>query len=128
MAEVAVNGRRTVRVLVADDNELFAETIAWMLDQYEEIEVVGRAENGRVAVRLAAALQPDVVLMDLDMPLLDGIEATGALAGTDTRVVILTASAQDGDEERASAAGAVQFLTKDLPIAEVATAVLAAAA
>jgi DNA-binding NarL/FixJ family response regulator len=103
VAEAAVNGRRTVRVLVADDNELFAETIAWMLDQYEEIEVVGRAENGRAA----AALQPDVVLMDLDMPLLDGIEATGALAGTDTRVLILTASAQDGDEERAAAAGAV---------------------
>jgi CheY-like chemotaxis protein len=66
--------------------------------------------------------------MDLDMPVLDGIEATGALAGTDTRVVILTASAQDGDEERAAAAGAVEFLTKDLPIADVATAVLAAAA
>ena len=128
MAEVAVNGRRTVRVLVADDNELFAETIAWMLEQYEEIEVVGRAVNGRAAVRLAAALQPDVVLMDLDMPVLDGIEATGALAGTDIRVVILTASAQDGDEQRAAAAGAVEFLTKDIPIAEVATAVLAAAA
>jgi hypothetical protein len=79
VAEVAVNGRRTVRVLVADDNELFAETIAWMLDEYEEIEVVGRAVNGRAAVRLAAALEPDVVLMDMDMPVLDGIEATGAL-------------------------------------------------
>jgi CheY-like chemotaxis protein len=128
VAEVAVDGRRIVRVLVADDNEVFAETIAWMLEQYEEIEVVGRAVNGRAAVRLVAVLQPDVVLMDLDMPVLDGIEATGALAGTDTRVVILTASAQDGDEERAAAAGAVQFLTKDLPISEVATAVLAAAA
>ena len=128
MAEVAVDGRRIVRVLVADDNELFAETIAWMLEQYEEIEVVGRAVNGRAAVRLAAALQPDVVLMDLDMPVLDGIEATGALAGTDTRVVILTASAQDGDEARAAAAGAVEFLTKDLPVADLATAVLAAAA
>jgi len=128
VAEAAVNGRRIVRVLVADDNELFAETIAWMLDQHDEIEVVGRAVNGRVAVDLAAALQPDVVLMDLDMPLLDGIGATAELAGTDARVVILTASEQDGDEERAAAAGAVEFLTKDLPIAEVATAVLAAAA
>jgi CheY-like chemotaxis protein len=128
VAEVAVNGRRTVRLLVADDNELFAETIVSMLDQHEEIEVVGRAVNGRAAVRLATALEPDVVLMDLDMPVLDGIEATRALAGTLTRVVILTASAQDGDEERAAAAGAVEFLTKDLPIAEVATAVLVAAA
>jgi chemotaxis response regulator CheB len=59
VAEVAVDDRRIVRVLVADDNELFAETIAWMLEQYEEIEVVGRAVNGRAAVRLAAALQPD---------------------------------------------------------------------
>jgi DNA-binding NarL/FixJ family response regulator len=128
VADAAANGRRSVRVLVADDNELFAETIAWMLDQHEEIEVVGRAVNGHAAVKLASVLQPDVVLMDLDMPVLDGIEATGALAGTDTRVVILTASAQDGDEERAAAAGAVEFLTKDMPIAEVATAVLAAAA
>ncbi len=119
---------RPVRVLVVDDNELFAETVAWMLAEHEGIEVVGRAENGCAGVRLAAALRPDVVLMYLDMPVMDGIAATEAIAGDGLPVVVLTASAQDGDEDRAAAAGAVAFLTKDLPIRDVATAVLAAAA
>ena len=119
---------RNVRVLVVDDNELFAETLAWILEEHDRIDVVGRAANGQAGVELAAALRPDVVLMDLDMPVMNGFEATAALAGSGPAVVILTASASAGDAERAAAAGAVVVLTKDAPADEVAAAVLAAAA
>ena len=128
MADAAVDGRRSVRVLVVDDNEPFALMLAEMLGEHEEIEVVGRAANGRAAIELARVLRPDVVLMDLDMPVMGGIDATAALAGSGPRVVILTASSKPDDAGRAAEAGAVDLLTKDAPVSRVAAAVLAAAA
>lgn len=66
--------RRPIRIVIADDHTLFAETLALALRSDPRFEVVGLAENGRQAVELAASLHPDVVLMDLHMPVMDGIE------------------------------------------------------
>ena len=68
-----------VRTLIADDHQLFAETLGLTLDFDERVEVVGSAANGKEAVRLALELQPDSVLMDLEMPLLDGVGAAAYL-------------------------------------------------
>jgi DNA-binding NarL/FixJ family response regulator len=103
-----------VRVLIADDHELFAETLALALDFDERLEVVGSAQNGKAAVRLALERRPDAVLMDLDMPVLDGFHATRLLGRLlpACPVVVLTASLAAEDAYRARRAGAVAYLTK----------------
>jgi DNA-binding NarL/FixJ family response regulator len=68
-----------LRVLIADDHQLFAETLGLTLDFHERVEVAGSARNGMEAVRFALVVQPDAVLMDLEMPVLDGIQATRML-------------------------------------------------
>lgn len=115
------------RVLIADDNAFFLEALMITLKLDKRIEIVGRAQHGREAVELASSLHPDVVLMDLDMPVLDGIEATpGVLAVSPaTRVVVLTASRSDDDERRARAAGADLYLRKGCPAADLFDAILA---
>lgn len=128
VAAAGADRGRCVRLLVVDDNEVFAKTVTSLLEAQGGIEVVGHAANGRLGVGLAAALAPDVVLMDLDMPVMGGIDATAALAGSGPRVVILTASSKPDDAGRAAEAGAVDLLTKDAPVSRVAAAVLAAAA
>jgi DNA-binding NarL/FixJ family response regulator len=124
-----VDSRRTgygevvppVRVLVADDHQLFAEALMLTLDVDHRIEMVGHALNGKEAVRLATVLRPDVVLMDLEMPVLDGIGATRAVrrALPDCHVVVLTASAAPEDAHRARSAGAAAYLTKDCSAADL---------
>ena len=78
----AVPGREVVRVLVVDDHALFAEALMLTLGIDDRIQVVGSASSGTEAVALAKALNPDVVLMDLHMPSMDGIEATDTCAGS----------------------------------------------
>ena len=104
-----------IRVLLADDHRLYAETLTLLLSTDERIEVVGRAEDGRRAVEQALRLRPDVVLMDVHMPHVDGIAASRSLRSElpDARVVMLTSSAAAEDLERACAAGASAYLTKD---------------
>ena len=80
----------TIRVLVADDQALVRSGFRMILEAREDLEVVGEAENGAEAVELARRLDPDVILMDVRMPEVDGVEATRRLAGTKARVVILT--------------------------------------
>lgn len=115
------------RVLIADDNAFFLEALMITLKVDERIEIVGRAQHGREAVELASSLHPDVVLMDLDMPVLDGIEATRGVLEVSpaTRVVVLTASSSADDERRAREAGANAYLRKGCPAADLFDAILA---
>jgi CheY-like chemotaxis protein len=102
-----------LRVLIADDNALFPELLLSTCRRHDWLVVVGCAANGRDAVLLASAISPDVVLMDIDMPVMDGIEATRhILADRGAVVLVLTASADPADHERALAAGARAVLPK----------------
>jgi DNA-binding NarL/FixJ family response regulator len=118
-----------VRVLIADDHRLFAEAIEAILTTDARIAVVGRAANGEEAVALARDGRPDVVLMDIAMPLLDGIAATRAIGVEvpDTRVVVLTGSDAPDDIDRARAAGATGYVTKDQVAGDLVRAILGAA-
>jgi DNA-binding NarL/FixJ family response regulator len=119
-----------IRVIIADDHTLFAEALALALRNDPRFDVVGLAENGREAVELASATQPDVVLMDLHMPVLDGIEATRLLqlASPRSRVVVVTASTSPEDGVRARAAGARAYIRKWSSSEELRAAVVEAAA
>ena len=106
---------RPVRVLIADDEPLFVETVEALLAGDERVEVVGTATNGQQAVELATALTPDVTLMDISMPILDGIEATRRIRERvpNACVLVLTGSSISADVDRARQAGVSAFLTKD---------------
>lgn len=119
----------TVRVLVVDDHPVVRAGLVGLLDGEGEIAVVGQAEGGAQAVSLARDLEPDVVLMDLRMPGLDGAAATAQILGErpTTRVVVLTTFETDADILRAVEAGATGYLLKDTPHAELLAAVRAAA-
>jgi DNA-binding NarL/FixJ family response regulator len=107
---------RRVRVLIVDDHPLFAKTLDAMLAGHPEIEVVGKAGDGIEGLRLAASLVPDVVLMDVDMPRLDGLAATRRVTELrlPLRVIILTASEEMEVSRAALRAGASAYLTKGL--------------
>jgi len=114
-----------IGVLLADDQELVRSGFRLILDLAEGIEVVGEAADGHEAVQLARELQPDVVLMDVRMPKLDGIEATRRLrqAGVGSRVLVLTTFDLDEYVYAAVRAGASGFLLKDAPREQLVTAV-----
>jgi CheY-like chemotaxis protein len=105
---------RPIRVLIADDENEFAHMLEELLEAEDELAVVGRARNGQEALALTKALSPDLVLMDLNMPVLDGIEATRRISesGLSTAVVILTGLDIAGDSDRAREAGAVGYVRK----------------
>jgi DNA-binding NarL/FixJ family response regulator len=114
-----------IGVLLADDQELVRSGFRLILELADGIAIVGEAADGREAVRLAKDLQPDVVLMDVRMPELDGIEATRRLrqAGVDARVLVLTTFDLDEYVYGAIRAGASGFLLKDAPREQLVTAV-----
>ena len=118
-----------VRVLVVDDQALFREALATLLGARPEVEVVGEAGNGHQALERAAALQPDVVLMDLHMPVLDGIAATRRLTVEQPGVRVLALTTFDDDEDVFAAlrAGALGYLLKDVSADRLVEAVQAAA-
>jgi len=114
-----------IRVVIADDHHLFAEALGLALDADPRLHVVGHAHDGREAVKLAVALAPDVVLMDVEMPLVDGIEATRAICHSlPIRVAVLSASPRPEDALRARDAGAAAYLTKGCSAQDVVDAVL----
>ena len=115
-----------IRVLVADDQELMRAGFRMILEAQHDIQVVGEAGDGETAVALAAATRPDVVLMDIRMPRMDGIEATRQLR--DQRVIILTTFDHDEYVVEALRAGASGFLLKDAPPDELVRAVRVVAA
>jgi DNA-binding NarL/FixJ family response regulator len=115
----------TIRVLLCDDQALVRGGFGMILDAREDLEVVGEAENGREAVELGRRLDPDVILMDVRMPELDGVEATRQLVqgGSRARVLILTTFDLDEYVYEAIRAGASGFLLKDVRPAELVDAI-----
>jgi len=118
-----------IRVLLADDQQLMREGLRVLLDLTPDIRVVGEAGNGAEAVERVQALQPDVVLMDVRMPGLDGVAATRRLhkACPDVKVIILTTFDDDEYVFEGLRAGAVGYLLKDVPSEQLAEAIRAAA-
>lgn len=118
-----------IRVLVADDQAIVRDGLVTVLDLSDDVEVVAQAVDGQEAVRLAAETSPDVVLMDLRMPVLDGAGATARILAErpGTRVLVLTTFADDASIAAALRAGAIGYLTKDAGRRELLAAVRAAA-
>jgi two-component system NarL family response regulator len=104
-----------ITVLIADDHRLFAEALAAILATDGRFEVVGQAHDGEKAVELATAQRPDVVLMDISMPKLDGVEAARRIKTKrrSAAVLMLTGSSSSADVARAREAGAAGYVTKD---------------
>ncbi len=120
----------SIRVLIADDEELVRTGLRLILEAEPDIEVVGEASNGRLAVEAAAAVRPDVVLLDVRMPELDGVQAARLIrdSSSPAQVVILTTFGLDQYVYDALHAGASGFLLKDAPASQLLAAVRAAAA
>jgi DNA-binding NarL/FixJ family response regulator len=115
----------SIRVLIADDQALVRSGFRLIIDARDDLEVVGEAEDGTQAVRLAAELDPDVILLDIRMPNLDGIEATRAIvaSGSRARVLVLTTFDLDEYVYGAIRAGASGFLLKDVRPADLIDAI-----
>jgi DNA-binding NarL/FixJ family response regulator len=120
----------TIRVLLVDDQELVRAGLEMIVDAADDLELAGQAADGHEAVELVAALRPDVVLMDVRMPRMDGIEATRRITASESpaRVVMLTTFDLDEYVFAAFRAGASGFLLKDAPRADIVAAIRAAAA
>ena len=106
---------RTVRVLIVDDQATFRSAARLVVELSDGFEVVGEAETGEEAVGMVAALEPDLVLMDVNLPGMDGLEATRRIvaSGADARVLVLSTYSKGEYEAAATAAGAVGFVPKD---------------
>jgi two-component system, NarL family, response regulator LiaR len=117
-----------IRILIADDHSVVRQGLRMFLALEEDLEVVGEAVDGAEAVRMARELRPDVVLMDLLMPRMDGIEATAAIRSElpDTEVIALTSVLEDKSVVGAIKAGAIGYLLKDTQAQELCRAIIAA--
>ena len=113
--ETAESFSDEISVLIADDEAPFVEMIKTMMSAERDISVVATAQDGRVAVQLARELRPDVIVMDVSMPVMDGIEATRVILEEDPNatVMILTGGTAPADVDRARKAGAAAYITKD---------------
>lgn len=117
---------QSIRVLIADDHRLFAQALEAILADDERIEVAGHAADGAEAVRLALTLDPDLILMDIAMPTMDGFQATKQIRKQRPHacVLMLTGSNSRVDVDRAREAGASGYVTKDRIAAELIDAIL----
>lgn len=122
----AANLPKTIRVLIADDHRLFAQALQAILEDDERIAIAGQARDGKQAVDLARSLEPDVILMDIAMPGMDGFQATRVITdeSPETSVLILTGSNSRSDVDRARKAGAAGYVTKDRIAAELIDAIV----
>ena len=118
-----------IRILLVDDQALFREGLHTLLSVHADLEVVGEANNGEEAVQKTAELNPDVVLMDLRMPILNGVAATRRITAQhpDVRVIVLTTFDDDEDIFEGLRAGAIGYLLKDVPSPKLVEAIRAAA-
>ncbi len=119
---------KVIRVMIVDDHAVVRGGLSKFLQVHKDLELVGEAENGKEAIRLAEQLRPDVVLMDLKMPEMDGVAATRELRQRhpNTRVLVLTSFAEDNMVQGALQAGATGYLLKNVSVSELATAIRAA--
>jgi DNA-binding NarL/FixJ family response regulator len=119
-----------VRVLIADDHRLFAEALEAILQLDDRIEVVGQARDGREAVELWELHKPDITLMDISMPVMDGLDAVREIRAIDPKacILMLTGSNARDDVDRAREAGVAGYVTKDRIAAELIDAILEVAA
>jgi DNA-binding NarL/FixJ family response regulator len=124
-----VNGQSSIRVLLVDDQALFREGLRTLLSVWPDLEVVGEAGDGEEAVATVVALHPDVVLMDLRMPVLDGVAATRRLRQElpTCKIIVLTTFDDDDHVFDGLRAGAVGYLLKDVPSEKLVEAIRAAA-
>jgi DNA-binding NarL/FixJ family response regulator len=122
--------KRTARVLIADDQTLFRSGLARLLDADDRVTVVGEAVDGLDAVKLALALKPDVVLMDIKMPNQDGIEATRRIVTENPKIKVLMLTTFEGDSHviQALKAGASGYVLKDSQAGAVVSSILAVVA
>jgi NarL family two-component system response regulator LiaR len=116
---------RKIRVLIVDDHDMVRQGLIALLENYDEFEVIGDASDGEMGVMVCRDRQPDVVLMDMVMPRLDGVTATQQIMETcpNTRVIALTSFGDDKNVHRALQAGAISYLIKNVSVDELADAV-----
>ena len=117
-----------IRILLTDDHAVMREGLARLLTQEPDFEVIGEASNGKEAVEKAAALCPDIILMDISMPVMNGLEATKVIAGCQPNIRIIGLSLYT-EEERAKdmiEAGAISYMTKSGPASDLKAAIRAA--
>lgn len=120
---------RTVRVLLADDHPVYRDGLAALLASVPHVEVVGTVADGHAATELAAELQPDVVVMDIRMPVLDGVEATRRITAQQPHIAVVVLTMAEGDTTVFSAmrAGALGYLLKGANQAQIVRAIMSAA-
>jgi len=116
-----------IRLLIADDHTILRQGIRSLLEREPDIQVIGEAEDGHSAIRLSSELQPDVVLMDIAMPLLNGLEATRQIRRDSPRVKVLILSMYENEEyiRQGLAAGAMGYILKDAEAGELLKAIRA---
>jgi DNA-binding NarL/FixJ family response regulator len=114
-----------IRILLADDQVLFRQGLAYLLSLEEDLEIMGEASNGKEVITLAQQLEPDVILMDIRMPILDGIGATREIHQQYPQIQILVLTTFDEDEDvfKALSVGAAGYLLKNTPSAQLASAI-----
>ena len=120
-----MDDREVIRLLLVDDQELVSQGMQAMLEREPDLEVVGVANNGQVAIQQAEKLQPDVVLMDIRMPIMDGREATRIICQRfpDTKVLVVSTFDEDNYISHSIKAGAKGYLLKDMPAEELAQSI-----
>ncbi|MET0959857.1 MAG: response regulator transcription factor [Psychrobacillus psychrotolerans] len=112
-----------IRIVIAEDQRMVLGALGSLLDLEEDMEVVGKANNGEEVLKLIEQLQPDVCIMDIEMPIKTGLDAAEELKENDCKVIILTTFARSGYFERARKAGVNGYLLKDSPSEELANSI-----
>ena len=112
-----------IRIVLAEDQRMMLGALGSLLDLEEDLEVVGKASNGEEAIELVEKLQPDICVMDIEMPIKSGLDAAEILKDQPCKIIILTTFARSGYFERARKAGVSGYLLKDSPSEDLATSI-----